>query len=134
MWGDRFLSWGDSSLLCRDGCCFIRVGILHHGDGYNSSLFCLPASQTDEQDDEGQVLTHTSLPSARPLKTVKGYSLDDEDAAIYIVMLRMLIIFPPKREWPDPESLRKRLHNHKHHSLMKSLSPFHRCTTSIWTS
>ena len=45
----------------------------------NSNLFYHPASQADEQDDEGQVLTHTSLLSPRPLKTVEGYNLDDED-------------------------------------------------------
>ena len=84
MQGDQFLSSGDSSLLCRDWCCFLRVRILYHGDSYNSSIFCLPASQSDEQDDEGWVLTHTSLLSPRLLKTVEGYSLDDENIAIYI--------------------------------------------------
>ena len=34
---------------------------------------------TDEQDDEGQVLTHTSHLSARPFETVEGYSLHDDD-------------------------------------------------------
>ena len=43
----------DRCILCTDWCCFIGDGLLHHGDGYNSSLFCLPVSQTNEQDDEG---------------------------------------------------------------------------------
>ena len=74
---------GDRCILYIDWCCFIGNGLLHQRGGYSSSLFCLPVSQTDEQDDKGQVWTHTSLLSGIPLKTMEGYSLDDEDAAIY---------------------------------------------------
>ena len=91
----------DRCILHRDQCCFTRDGLSHHRDGYNSSLFCLPVSQSDEQDDKGQVLTHISLLCARPLKTVKGYSLDDEDAATYIVILGMSFIFLLGVRGPD---------------------------------
>ena len=80
--------------------------LLHHGDSYNSSLFCIPVSQTDEQDDEGQVLTHTGLPSAGPLKTAEGYSLDDEDAAIYSDA-EDVDRLSPRREWPDKTQEKK---------------------------
>ena len=81
-------------------CCFIRDGLSHQGDGYNSSLFCLLVSHSNEQDDEGQVLTHISLLSARPLKTMEGYSLDDEDAVIYSDA-EDVNYFSPWREWSD---------------------------------
>ena len=48
----------------------------------------------------GQVLTYTSLLSARPSKTVEGYSLDDEDAAIYSDA-EDVDHSSPRREWPD---------------------------------
>ena len=91
---------GDRCILYRDQCCFFRDGLSHHGDGYNSSLFCLPVSQTKEQDDEGQVLPHTRLLSAKLLKTVEGYRVDDEDAAIYSDA-EDVNHFSPRREWSD---------------------------------
>ena len=45
-------------------------------------------------------MTHTNLQSARPLKTVKGYSLDDENAAI-CSNAEDVNHFSPRREWPD---------------------------------
>ena len=72
----------DRCILHRNWCCFIGDGLSHHRDGYKSSLICLPVSQTDEQDDKGQVLTHITLLSARLLKTAEGHRLDEEDAAI----------------------------------------------------
>ena len=70
-------------ILHRNQCYFIRDGSSHCRDGYIKSLFCIPVSQTNAQDDKGQVLTHTNLLSAGLLKIVEGYNLDDEDAAIY---------------------------------------------------
>ena len=54
----------------------------------------------NEQDDKGQVLTHISHLSARPLKTAEGYSLDEEDAAIYSDA-EDFNHFSHGREWPD---------------------------------
>ena len=79
---------------------------MDHGDGSNSSLFCIPASHTDEQDDEGQLLTHTSFMGAGPLKTAQGYSLDGEDAAIYSDA-EGVDHFSPKREGSD-KTLKKK--------------------------
>ena len=40
------------------------------------------------------------------LKTAEGYSLDDEDAAIYIDA-EDVYHYPPRREWPD-KTLKKK--------------------------
>ena len=109
---------------------------MHHGDGYNSSLFCLPVSQTNEQDDEGEVLTHTSLLSVRPLQTVEGYSLDDEDVAIYILLLRMFIIFLPRSDWPDRILKKKAAQSQAPQSdeIIKSLPQMHHIHVDILAS
>ena len=52
-------------------------------------------------------MNHTSLVSARPLKTVEGYSLDGEDADIYSDA-EDVNHFSPRREWPD-KTLKKKV-------------------------
>ena len=122
----------DRCILHRDWYCFFRDELSHCRDVYNISLFCLPVSQTDEQDDKGQVLTHISLLSDRPLKTVEGYSLDDEDVAIYSDAEDVHCFFP-RWEWPDRTLKKKVAQSHVLQSdeTIKSLL---QCTTSMWTS
>ena len=123
---------GDRCILCRDWCCFIGDGLSHCRDGYNSSLICLPVSQTNEQDNKGQVLTHTIFLSTRPLKTVESYNLDDEDGAIYSDT-EDIDHFSSRSEWPD-KTLKKMVAQSQAPQSDEPLSLFCRCTTSMWTS
>ena len=73
--------------------------------------------------------------SARLLKTVEVYSQDDEHA-IHILMLRMLIIFPPRREWPDRILMKKAAQSQAPQSdeIIKSLLQVHHIHMDILAS